>query len=161
LLAIGSALELALLAIAAWAFGATREALEPRYGDARADQIAALACFAVLFLAATAAVLHDLARAALVRHRAGTMPAIRAALVTFRRVAFRVLWSWAWRALAGLAVVVAVSMVVPRFATRGTGALLAVALLHQLVIIARASLRASWLARALRAVDAHSARRGR
>src|SRR5262249_54146833 len=65
LLAIGSALELSLLAVAAFAFGATREALEPKYGDARADQIAALACFAVLFITAIAAVLHDLARAAL------------------------------------------------------------------------------------------------
>jgi hypothetical protein len=153
LLAIGSALELSLLAVAAFAFGATREALEPKYGDARADQIAALACFAVLFFTAIAAVLHDLARAALVRHRAGTFAAIRAALGTLRRVAFRVLWSWTWRAFVSLALVVCVAALVPRFGARG---FIMVALLHQLVAIARVSLRASWLARALRAVDAHA-----
>jgi hypothetical protein len=156
LLAIGSALELALLAVAAFAFGATREALEPKYGDARADQIAALACFAVLFVTAIAAVLHDLSRAALVRYRAGTFAAIRAALGTFRRVAFRVLWSWTWRAFAALALVIGVAALVPRFGARG---FVVVALLHQLVAIARVSLRASWLARALRAVDAHAHRK--
>ena len=156
LLALGSAMELALLAVAAWAFGATRETLEPKYGDARADQIAALACFAVLFVTAIAAVLHDLSRAALVRYRAGTFAAIRAALGTFRRVAFRVLWSWAWRAFVGLALVISVAIVVPRFGARG---FIAIAILHQLVAFARASLRASWLARALRAVDAHARKR--
>jgi len=160
LLALGSALELALLAVAAFAFGATREALEPKYGDARADQIAALACFAVLFVTAIAAVLHDLARAALVRHRPengrGAFAAIRVALGTFRRVAFRVLWSWAWRAFVAAALVIGVAAIVPRFGARG---FVMVALLHQLVAIARVSLRASWLARALRAVDAHAKKR--
>jgi hypothetical protein len=156
LLALGSALELSLLAVAAFAFGATREALEPKYGDARADQIAALACLAVLFITAIAAVLHDLSRAALVRYRAGTFAAIRAALGTFRRVAFRVLWSWMWRAGASLALVLGVAAIVPRFGARG---FIVVALLHQLVAIARVSLRASWLARALRAVDQHARKR--
>jgi hypothetical protein len=36
--------------------------------------------------------------------------------------------------------------------------LVSIALLHQLVIISRSALRASWLARALRAVDAHARR---
>ncbi len=161
LLALGAALELSLLAVAAWAFGATRESLEPRYGDARADQLATIACLGVLLLAAAVAVLHDLARAAVVRHRVGVMGSVKVALATFRRVAFRVLWSWAWRALVAVALVVIVALIVPHLGMRGTITLVVVALLHQLVIIARVALRASWLARALRAVDAHSTRRTR
>jgi len=61
------------------------------------------------------------------------------------------MWSWAWRALISLGLVVCVAAVVPRFGARG---FIVVALLHQLVAIARTCLRASWLARALRAVDA-------
>ncbi len=156
LLALGTALELAMLAIALWAFGASREALEPRFGDARADQIAALAGLGVLVIAGACTVLHDLARAAVVRYRVGAFGAIRAALATFRRVSFRVLWSWAWRGFVALALVAVVALVVPHLGTRGTMSLVLIALLHQLVIIARAALRASWLALALRAVDAYS-----
>jgi hypothetical protein len=158
LLALGTALELALLAIALWAFGASREALEPRFGDARADQIAALVGLGVLLIAGVSAVLHDLARAAVVRYRASAFGAIRAALATFRRVSFRVLWSWAWRGFVALSLVAIVAFVVPHLGARGTMSLVSIALLHQLVIMARAALRASWLARALRAVDAHARR---
>jgi len=159
LLLVGSALELALSAIAAWAFGAVRDAAEPKYGDARADQLAALACFGVLLVLALVAVLHDLARAGIVRFRAGTLGAIRSALVTMRRAPLRVFWSWTWRGAIGLALVPVVALVVPP--PRGVVALVAVALLHQLVVAARTALRASWLARALRAVDAQATRRGR
>jgi hypothetical protein len=153
LLAIGSALELALLAVAMWAFGATRDALQTRSGDARADEIGVLACVLVLFIASVVSVLHDLARASAVRYRGTTIMAVRGALATMRRSPLRVWWSWAWRALASLALFVVVAWTIPRFSSRALS-LVAIALLHQLVALARVALRASWLARALRAVDA-------
>jgi hypothetical protein len=160
-LAIGSALELALLAAAAWAFGFVRESLQPRVGDARADQIAVLACAVVLLIAGAASVVHDLARAAIVRFRSGTFPAIFAALVTFRHRPLRIFWSWAWRGLASLALVLVVAWLVPRFGPRASVSLVAIVVIHQLVAFARVSLRASWLARALRAVDVDAAERRR
>jgi hypothetical protein len=159
LLAIGSALELSLLAIAAWSFGAVRDAAEPRWGDARADQIGALCCALVLLLAAVVSVLHDVARAAAVRFRSGALAAVRSALLTVRRSPVRVLWSWAWRAGASVVAVALIALVVPHLGARGVASVLAIGLLHQLVVIARTSLRASWLARALRAVDAAGGRR--
>lgn len=163
LLAFGTVLELALLAIALWTFSAVHDALEMRTGAARADQWAALVCFGVLVLTAAAAVIHDLARASAVRFRSTAFSAIRAALVTFRRSPIRVMWSWAWRALASTLLVIVVAWIVPRFGVRGAGhrggaaeqgSFVAIALLHQVVAFSRVSLRASWLARALRAVDA-------
>ena len=204
--AMGSALELALLAVAAWAFGFVRESLQPRFGDARADQIAVLACAVTLLAAGAASVVHDLARAAAVRFRAGTFAAIRSALVTFRHKPVRIFWSWAWRGLASLVLVIIVAWLVPhlsalravvppaadphlsalravvppaadpqfsalravvppaadpQFGPRATASLVAIALIHQLVALARVSLRASWLARALRAVDSDAAERRR
>ncbi len=152
LLALGVALELALCAVALWTFGAVSEAMKTRTSDPRADQLAALACFVVLLFAAAACVIHDLARAGLVRFRTGTFGAIRVALRTFRRMPLRVLWSWAWRGMVSIAIVIAVAAILPRFAS-GAASLVAIALLHQLVAISRTALRASWLARALRSVD--------
>jgi hypothetical protein len=135
-----------------------RESLGPRYGDVRADELAVIGFGLVPLFACAAAVIHDLARASVVRFRTTTFSAIRSALVTFRRSPLRMFWSWAWRALVSLVLVIVVALVVPRFGVRGFGSFAAIAILHQLVVIARTALRASWLARALRAVDA-SARR--
>jgi len=161
LLAVGWALELSLAAVAWWSFGAVRDAAEPRWGDARADQLGALVCALVLALVAIVAVLHDLARAGAVRYRSGTLGAIRAALLTMRRAPVRVLWSWTWRGGASLALIGLVALVVPSLGSRGAASVVAIALLHQLVIAARTGLRASWLARTLRAVDTHGTRRAR
>jgi hypothetical protein len=45
------------------------------------------------------------------------------------------------------------AFVAGRLGGRGGGALFVVAALHQLVILARVALRASWLAKAMRLVD--------
>jgi hypothetical protein len=156
LLALGTALELALLGLSMWAFGATREALQPKYGDSRADQIAVLAGLGALLVTSVVSVVHDLARAAAARFRGTTWRSVRAALVTMRRGFFRVWWSWAWRALASALLVVVVAWLVPRFGSHSstTKGVLVIAIIHQTVALARSGLRASWLARALRAVDA-------
>lgn len=161
LLVLGWALELALVAVAAWSFGAVRAAAEPRWGDARAGQLGALALLVVLSALAVVAVLHDLARAGAVRYRTGTLGALRAGLLTLRRAPLRVLWSWAWRGGASLVLVGLAASVVPHLGSSGAASVAAIAGLHQLVVAFRAALRASWLARALRAVDAHGERRAR
>jgi hypothetical protein len=45
------------------------------------------------------------------------------------------------------------ALVAARLGGRGGGALVALLLVHQLVLFARVALRASWLAKAARAVD--------
>ncbi len=152
LLALAAALELCLAAVAAWTFGAVSGWAEPRWGEAAGDQIGAAACALVLVLVGVVSVVHDLASASVVRYRTKTIGAIRAAALALRRVPLRLLWSWAWRGAIALALVVVVALVVPRLGSRAAS-LLAIAALHQLVVLARAALRASWLARALRAVD--------
>ena len=57
-------------------------------------------------------------------------------------------------ALASLAPIFAAAWVAGRLGGRGGLALLVVFALHQLGVAARVALRTSWLARALRAVDA-------
>lgn len=161
LLALGSAIELVLLAVSAWAFGAVRDSLEPRYGDPRADQIGVVVLLLLLLVVAAVYVVHDLARAAVIRYRAGAIGALRSALLTFRRAPFRMLWSWAWRGSISLALVVLVALVVPHLGDRGMRSILAIGAIHQLVVLARTGLRASWLARALRGVDRFGSKRGR
>jgi hypothetical protein len=73
---------------------------------------------------------------------------------TFRLAPAALAWSWAWRALASLAPIVAAAWAADRLGGRGGAALFALLVLHQAVVLARVGLRASWLARALRAVDA-------
>ena len=158
LLALAAALERWLAAVAAWTFGAVSGWAEPRWGEAAGDQIGAAACALVLVLVAVVSVVHDLASASVVRYRVKTIGAIRAASLAFWRVPFRLLWSWAWRGVIAIALVVVVALVVPRLGSRAAS-LLAIAALHQLVVLARAALRASWLARALRAADRFGAAR--
>jgi hypothetical protein len=70
-----------------------------------------------------------------------------------RRGAVAVVWSWAWRGGVGAALLVVGSVVAERFGGQGGGALVALAVVHQSIVVARVALRASWLAKALRAVD--------
>lgn len=135
-------------------FGALSQKLDDSMGDPTADRIAFGVALVVSLLVPTIEVLQDLSRAALIRYNAGLRTAVRLALRTFRRIGLRVFFSYAWRALAGVLPIVLVGMFASRFGGRtGGGALLALFLLHQAVIFARAALRASWFARALRAVD--------
>lgn len=127
-------------------------------GEARAQQVQGLVL--LLFAAAVAAVgvVHDLSRAAVVRFEVGGWRATTLGVRAFRHAPWALSWSWAWRAIAGLAPVVAAAAVTGRFGGRAGVALVVVFGLHQAVVLARVALRASWLARALRAVDASLSR---
>jgi hypothetical protein len=122
-------------------------------GEARSQQLEAVVV--VLFLAAASAVgvMHDLARAAVVRFKVRAVRAFALGARTFRLTPLSLWWSWAWRALASIAPVLAAAPVAGQLGGRGGFALAFLALLHQAVIAARVGLRASWLARALRGVD--------
>jgi hypothetical protein len=122
-------------------------------GEARAQQIEGLVLLVFLGLASALGVVHDLARAAVVRFRVRGLRALALGARTFRLAPLSLWWSWAWRAVAALAPVLAVGAVAGRLGGRGGFALVFLAVLHQAVVLARVALRASWLARALRAVD--------
>jgi hypothetical protein len=124
-----------------------------RLGDARAQQIGIVAGLLVASVAGLATVIQDVARAAAIRFRVRTVRALRLAWGALARGPASLLWSWGWRAAAGWAPVIVGAVVAGRLGGRGGSALVVLAVVHQLVALARVALRASWLAKALRAVD--------
>lgn len=131
-------------------FGA---ALEPTLGEARSEQFGWLVTLAFVGVAAFIGVAQDLSRAAIVRFRVRAVPGMRLGLNALRRAPMTTFWSWAWRAAAGLAPVIMGSLVAERLGGRGGAALVALFAIHQLVVGVRVALHASWLAKAVRAVD--------
>jgi hypothetical protein len=122
-------------------------------GEARAEQIAGALLLAFVGLASAVGVVHDLARAAVIRFKVTGLRALALGARTFRRSPVSLWWSWAWRMLASLAPVLTAAAVAERLGGRGGIALVVLVALHQCVAVVRIALRASWLARALRAVD--------
>jgi hypothetical protein len=112
-------------------------------------------CVAVPFLLGVSivGVVHDLARAAVVRAGVG---ALRGVVLGARKFGGAGLawWAWAWRDTAALAVLAAGAAAAARLGGRGGIALVGLALVHQLGVFLRVALRASWLARALRETSA-------
>ncbi|HEY2512408.1 MAG TPA: hypothetical protein VGI39_16185 [Polyangiaceae bacterium] len=153
LFAVASLVEAALVGLAFLAGYGVSDAATNRLGEARADQLGLLTGLGVAFLAAIVGVVHDLARAGAMRYRVGHLRAWRFALNAFLRGPVAVIWSWAWRGIAGWAPVAVGGLVAARVGGRAGGALVALAVVHQLVLGARVSLRASWFAAAMRAVD--------
>lgn len=143
-----------LAAIAIFAGSRIASALAESMGDARSDQIGFAATLVFLVGAASAGVVHDLARAAVVRFRQTAWGALKTGARTFARRPTRLLWSWMWRSGASLVPVIAAAAVSTQVSARSGLALFALFLLHQAVILARVALRASWLAKAMRSVDA-------
>jgi hypothetical protein len=123
-------------------------------GEARAQQVQGLVLLLALGAASAIGAAHDLSRAAVVRFKVGGWRGALLGTRTLRLAPLVMWWSWAWRAVASLAPIVAAAWVTGRLGGRPGPALLVVFGLHQLVVAARVALRTSWLARALRAVDA-------
>jgi hypothetical protein len=138
--------------------GALESSLTPRLGEARGQQIAAVVFAVGVVLLWGAGIVQDLARAAVVRFRVSGLRAYAAGWTTIRRAPVATYWSWAWRALVAWAPVIVAAYVASRIGGRGGLALASLAALHQLVVVLRVALRASWLASALRLVDASAAR---
>jgi hypothetical protein len=122
-------------------------------GEATAGQLEGLVVVLFLFVASTVGVAHDLARAAVVRFDVRGVRALMLGARTLRLAPLPLWWSWAWRTLASVAPVVAVAAVAGRLDSHGGLAIFFLLVLHQSVVLARVAFRASWLAKALRAVD--------
>jgi hypothetical protein len=153
LFVIAGALEVLFVGIAMMLGAYVSDSSLARLGEARADQLGWLVSFLFFLVALAVGVLHDLARASVVRFRVGALKACRLAWNTFRRHPVSLFGSWGWRAAAGLVPIAAASMVTDRIGLKPGSSLLAIFALHQVVVGARIALRASWLASALRAVD--------
>ena len=152
LLVLASFLEIALLLVAFRVSASVSEAMAGRAGAGRSDLSGVAAGGLVALLAMVVGILHDLARAALARFRFGMRGAVRHALQTLWRAPIRLTWSWAWRGLAGWVAVAVVAAFASRLGSTPS-TLLVLVVLHQATALARVMFRASWLARALRAVD--------
>jgi hypothetical protein len=113
-------------------------------------------CMTVPFLlgASMVAVVHDLARASVVRSGVGGLRGVVLGARAFGAGAVALWWAWAWRGAASLAVLAVGAAAAVRLGGRSGMALVGLALVHQLGVFVRVALRASWLARALRAVSA-------
>ena len=153
LFAMASLVEAALLGTALAASALVSHATLTKLGEARSDQTGWLVGLVILGLCVVVGVLHDLARAGAIRFRVKALRAWGLAFNALARAPAAVLWSWAWRGLAGWVPVATAALVASRYGGRGGGPLVALFVVHQLVLIARVGFRASWLAAALRAVD--------
>jgi hypothetical protein len=129
------------------------DALVARLGEARAEQLGWLVGAVGLACACGVGVWQDLVRAAVVRFRAPARPAMALASRAFLRAPVGLCWSWAWRAFAAGVPIAFGALVAERLGGRAGLALVALTLVHQVVAGSRVALRASWLARAIRAVD--------
>jgi hypothetical protein len=150
-------LSLAQVALVAAGLGACHwvsDALYYRVGEARSDQAGWLVLGFFLVLACVIGIVQETARAALVRFRMSAGRAIGLGFAVLRHAPVTLVWSWTWRTLASVVPIAFGSLVAERLGGRGGITLLALAGVHQAIALSRVALRTSWLARALRAVDA-------
>jgi hypothetical protein len=122
-------------------------------GEARSQQAGLLVGGAVGAFALVLAIAHDLGRAAVIRRNLQAVHALAVGTGILRRAPLSLGWAWAWRGSASLVPVAVVGAIATSLGGRGGWALVGLAALHQGVVFVRVALRASWLARALRAVD--------
>jgi hypothetical protein len=122
-------------------------------GEARAHLVGWIVTGLTLLPVLALGIAHDLARAAVVRSRATAGRAAILGVSALRRRPLALSWAWCGRALAGLGLVAAGAAAALRLSPGGGAAIVVLVLVHQSVILARVALRASWLARALRAMD--------
>jgi hypothetical protein len=124
-------------------------------GEARAQLLAAAVAAIALACAWVLGVAHDLGRASVILGRTRPVRALLEGVRALRRSPGGLLGSCAWRTTAGAAPVLAMAAWTP-LAPSTTSGLLLVALVHQAMALVRASLRASWLALALRTLAERS-----
>jgi hypothetical protein len=153
LLVLATILELLFLGVGSGLGAWAGEGLTASFGDARADQIGVLITVVFVLVSMAVGVLHDLARAAVIRFQVSGLRAVVLGWNAYKRHPIVSFWSWAWRAAAGVVPIVAGSVVAERLGGRGGAGVLMLVGMHQLVIGARVALRTSWLAKAIRAVD--------
>jgi hypothetical protein len=120
-------------------------------------QLAILGAF--VLVAAVFGIGRDLCSAAVIRFHVSGGRGLALGTRTLRLAPVSLGWSWAWRSLASLATLAVGAWVADRLGGRGGMPLFVLLVIHQSVVGSRVALRASWLARALRAVDGALVRR--
>jgi hypothetical protein len=123
-------------------------------GEARAQQLGVTLSLLLILPALALGIVHDLARAAVVCLENRGLRALALGAAAFRRRPLPLAWSWLWRTGVSFAPVLAASTVASRIGGGGGVALVLLGLVHQLAVLTRISLRASWFAAALRSVGA-------
>jgi hypothetical protein len=124
------------------------------WGEARAEAIEMAVCLAALVpLAAVLGVVHDLARASVVRYRVGAARALFLGARAFRLTPWSLSWAWAWRAGLAWGVLLPAAALADAMGSRSGETFVLLACLHESTIGVRAALRASWMARALGRVN--------
>lgn len=141
---IAEAVLIALIMVIGGAFVRSVWPAQPAYDVAR---WALIGC--ALGAALIASVLHDLVRVSVVVRSAGTYAALVAAFVIARRSPARVAWSFTWRSVIGAGAACGAAWLGVHIGASAPGAVLAMALVHQLGLAAMGWMRLSWLARAI------------
>jgi hypothetical protein len=150
LLALTS-LAIAFVVLAAMSLAAAiRARIAPTVSDPSADLSVAAAWLVGAALIAVIGVVHDLARAAVSQRDVGVMDAVARAVGVVSAHPVVAVFAWAWRAAAGLALVVGAAFATARLDVEHTAGLVATGLVHQAAVFAVVALRASWLASAIR-----------
>ena len=161
LLVLGSLTGGLVVGIGSLASSAIDHGLADRLGDARSFQLHLLVLGLFVLFACIVGVVVDLARAAVARetgfasmrgsYASGWTMMLRGLRVAFSamRANFRTaMLAWAWRAIVSLALIGAGFLVAQAIGGKGGSLLLVLSIAHQIVVLARVGLRASWLARA-------------
>lgn len=130
------------------AMASTTTSLGPRGGNL---SFAAVACLAVV-AATTVGIVGDMARAAVVRWNAGAVVAAMRAVERFRQRPARLTWSYGWRAGASWLPVGIGAWLASGLGGRDGAPLLVLLVFHQGIVLIRAAIHVSWMARATRAV---------
>ncbi len=164
-LAFGTLAVGIVVAIGVATSSAIGHAFTPRFGDARAFQLTLFVLVFFVAAAATLAVAADLIRVAIAREcgmawgahaRIGVWTVMRtatkSAFRTLRGSVARTVFAWSWRFALGVGLVGVGASAALALGGRGGGALVALVVIHQVVILGRVALRASWLADATRQV---------
>jgi len=114
--------------------------------------IAAAIALASVAVALVVGVAVDLARAEVVRHETSAVEAAQKGLERFLLRPVAVTWSYTWRSASSWVPVGLGALLATRIGGRGGASLLVLAAFHQVVVLVRVAIRASWMARALRAL---------
>jgi hypothetical protein len=162
ILALGTVAAIIVIALGAILSSAVDHGLAERLGDARAFTLRLVTFAFFLAIAAVVGVIMDLARAAIGREtgiaaaRGRTSPAwsvmlrgIRSALSVARRGLLRATFAWAWRGAIGVALIAVGYYVAQLLGGRGGTSLTILFVVHQMIVLGRTALRASWLAHAI------------
>lgn len=152
LFGVFAGVQVVVLAIVSAVGGAISR--RPMFDAPGSDRVKIVALLVALLLVLIVGVFHDLARVAVVRDELGFRASLSRALATFKKSHVLVLAAWATRAGLGAIAIFAALSFVSRLGVESMVKVVAGSLVYQASILVALFLRASWLASAIRHVDA-------